>query len=140
MLGTELQLHAFAQLGHQVDLPIAQLQAPLEGHALFGFAAVDQLPVEQARPTVGRPHVFAGVTAVPGPAHRHTATDRADLWPLRRTPQPRALALWLEVQQLRALTAEDCLALRVIDDQHIALLVTLPLEGRPRPLRGEETL
>ncbi|MNE56563.1 hypothetical protein D3C80_1514800 [compost metagenome] len=86
VFGTELQLHAFAQPGQQVDLPVAQLQTPFERHALFVFTAVDQLPVEQARPAVRRPHVFAGMATVPGPAHRHTATNGADLRPLRRAP------------------------------------------------------
>ena len=44
------------------------------------------------------------------------------------------------MQQLGALAAEHCLATGVIDDQHIALLITLPLERRPGPLRGKEAM
>ncbi|MOA23416.1 hypothetical protein D3C78_1440350 [compost metagenome] len=140
MFGTELQFHALAQSRLQINLPVAQLQTPFECHALLIFAAVDQLPVEQARPTVGWPHIFTGMTTVPGPTHGHTPTNGADLWPLRSAPQPWAFALGLEVQQLSPLAAECSLALGVINDQHIALLITLPLKGRSRPLRGEEAL
>jgi hypothetical protein len=46
----------------------------------------------------------------------------------------------LKVQQLRALPAEHSLAEGVVDDQDIALLVTLPLECRPWPLCGKEAM
>ncbi|MNH15508.1 hypothetical protein D3C79_751220 [compost metagenome] len=140
MLGAQAQFHAATQPGVQVDLPVAQVQPPFQGHALLVLTAVHQLPVQQPRPTVGRPQVFAGMTAIPGPAHRHTTPDRPNLRPLFGAPQPRPFTRWLKVQQLRALAAEHRLATGVIDDQDIALLITLPLECRPGPLRGEEAM
>jgi hypothetical protein len=44
------------------------------------------------------------------------------------------------MQQLGALTAENRLAGRVIDDQHITLLKPFPLKGREWPQRIEEAL
>src|ERR1700756_3575677 len=80
---------------------------------------------------MGWPGVFAGMTAIPWPTHRHAATDGADLRPLGRAPQPRLLARRLKVQQLRALATEHRLAERVINHQHIAHLEAFPREYRP---------
>ncbi|SPO53449.1 conserved protein of unknown function [Pseudomonas sp. JV551A1] len=89
---------------------------------------------------MGRPQVLAGVAAIPWPAHRHTTADRPNLRPLLGAPQPGPFTLRLKMQQLGTLTAENRLATGMVDDQHIALLVTLPLECRPGPLRGEEAM
>lgn len=140
MLGAQAQFHAAAQASMQVDLPVAQVQPPFQAHAFLVLAAVHQLPIQQACPTVGRPQVFAGVAAIPRPAHRHPTPNRPYLRPLLGAPQPRPLTGRLKVQQLRTLAAEYCLATGMIDDQHIALLVTLPLECRPWPLRGKEAM
>ncbi len=140
MLGAQAQFHAFAQVRVQVDLPIAQLQLPVQAHAILGAAAVEQFPVEQSRPTMGRPCVFARMTAIPRPAHRHATANRADMRPLRRAPQPRLLPARLKVQQLRALTTEHRLTQRMIDHQHVAHLIALPGEHRSLAQGFEEAL
>ncbi|RMM01047.1 hypothetical protein ALQ86_103195 [Pseudomonas amygdali pv. eriobotryae] len=136
----QTQLHALPQLGMQIDLPVPQLQAPVQADALFALAAVDQFPVQQAPPAVCRPAAFTGVSAVPGPAHWHATPNRPHLRPLCSAPEPGFLALRLKMQQLRALATEDRLTLRMIDNQYIAQLVTLPLESGSGTSGSEEAL
>ncbi len=140
MLGAQAQIHAFAQMRVQVYLPVAQLKLPVQAHAVVISAAVQQLPVDQPCPAMGRPGVFARMTAIPRPAHRNATTNRTDLRPLRRAPEPGFLALWLEVQQLRTLATEHRLTQRMVDHQHIALLIALPRKHRTFAQGFEEAL
>ncbi|MNL30922.1 hypothetical protein D3C87_1526850 [compost metagenome] len=140
MLGAQAQFHAFTQVRVQVHLPVTQFQLPVQSHAIVVTVAVEQLPVEQPRPAMGRPGVFARMPAIPRPTHRHAAANGADLRPLCRAPQPGFLALGLEVQQLRALTTEHRLTQRMIDHQHIARLIALPREHRTFAQGFEEAL
>src|SRR5450830_1153962 len=114
----------------QVNLPVAELQTPVQADTLLVAAALQQFPVDQPCPTMGWPGVFARMPAIPGPAHRHPAANRPDLRPFGRAPQPGLLSMWLEVQQLRALAAEHRLAQGMVDHQDFALLKALPLEHR----------
>ncbi|KWV84539.1 hypothetical protein PFLmoz3_05574 [Pseudomonas fluorescens] len=130
MLGAQAQFQGVTQVRVQVHLPVAQLQLPVQAHAVVIGAAVEQFPVDQAGPSVGRPGIFAGVATIPRPAHRYAAPNGADLWPLGRAPQPWLLAGGLKMQQLRTLATEHRLAQGVVDHQHIAHLKALPGEHR----------
>ena len=86
VFGTQAQRHAFTQAGVQVHLPVAQLQTPVQAHAFVVGMTVQQLPVHQPRPPMGRPGIFARMTAIPGPTDRYTTTNGAHLRPFRRAP------------------------------------------------------
>ena len=128
MLGAQAQIQGSPQVRVQVHLPVAQLQLPVQVHAFVIAGAIEQFPVDQARPAMGRPGVFAWVTAIPWPAHRHATTNGTDLRPLGRAPQPGLLTTRLKMQQLRALATEYRLAQRMIDHQHVAHLKAFPGE------------
>src|SRR3990167_3472203 len=113
--GAQAQPHLLAQFGLEGHRPVAQLQLPGQAHALLVRLAAEQLPVAQPRPAMGRPTALAGVTAEPGPAHRHAAANRPAARPMAGAPQPRALAARLEVQQLATLAAEYGLKTRMLD-------------------------
>ena len=52
MFGAQAQLHAFAKVRMQVHLPVAQLQLPVQAHAVFVMTAIEQLPVQQTCPAM----------------------------------------------------------------------------------------
>ncbi len=140
VLGAQAQFHGFTEASMQVDLPVAQLQAPMQADSFVIGTALQQLPVDQPGPAMGGPGIFTRVPAIPGPAYGDATANRADLRPLRRAPQPGFLSPWLEMQQLRTLATEHRLAQWMVDHQHFALLKALPLEDRLFAPRFEKAL